>query len=107
MHTPGAWLLLSLVCVAEQGGRGRGGLAAAVQGCSVPCLRAGGVLVSSGPFVCWETAAVGGRLGQAVWSGGGGGWRGIVLAAGLWGQRERTAPCQQPQSFCSGASQPL
>lgn len=90
MHTPGAWPLLSLVCVAEQGGRGRGGLAAAVQGCSVPCLRAGGVLVSSGPFV--------GK--RQLWEGG------LVRLCGLGEVGGGGVSCSQQDCGVSGKEQP-
>ncbi|KAJ1365022.1 hypothetical protein KIN20_025230 [Parelaphostrongylus tenuis] len=54
--------------------------------------------------LCWETAAVGGLLGQAIWPGGGGAWRGIGLTAGLWGSAGQNSIHRPLQSFCSGAN---
>ena len=107
MHTPGAGSLPSLVCVVEQGGCRRGGLAAAVQGCSVPCLHAGGSWRPPDPLFIGKWQLWEGGLIRLYGHQGDGGWRGIVLTAGLWGQQDRNAYNTPLQSFCSWVSQPL
>ena len=99
MHTPGTGSLPSLVCVAEQGGCRRGGLAAAVQGCSVPCLHTGGSWRPADPFFVGKWQLWEGGLIRLYGHQGDEGWQGTVLIAGLWGQQDRNAYNTPPPVF--------